>query len=256
MNYRQLLPRKAIDLALCGDVGRPFMDVSGSVCHYKSFLAYAASTWRHVFLITGNHCYYGHRKSETDERIRSYCDNYQNLHFLSDSVYVFTAADDVPFHGIWGSTLWTNVTDMAFAQMNDHRIRPTLSESQQKYTRTSSRLTAHTIRGWHESHKAALSKALQEPRPGGKKWVIMTHHAPRPPPDENLHTHADASSWSAYINELPPDLFDKEKIAVWLCGHLHAHFDAMVNGIRYVSNCMGYPGEKHVGYKDSFVIEY
>lgn len=258
--YSNLLPRKATDLALCGDIGRPFMEVSGAICHYKQFLMYAADTWRHVFIVTGNHCYYGHRKSDTDARVQAYCNERPNLHFLNDSAYIFTQEDNVRlFHGIYGSTLWTDVTDAAFANMNDHRIRPE-RHFVMEYTRKSACISADTIRNWHTSHKDAMQAKLTEHKlPEGKKWIVMTHHPPRPPPvflKEGVEMHADAATWSAYINDLPKSLFDDSKIAVWLCGHLHAHFDSVVDGIRYVSNCMGYPTERNVGYDASCLIEY
>lgn len=259
--YSDLLPRKATDLALCGDIGRPFMELSGAICHYKQFLMYAADTWRHVFLVTGNHCYYGHRKSDTDARIQAYCDERLNLHFLNDTAYLFTPEDKVPFYGIFGSTLWTKVTDAAFAQMNDSRIRRERNHFMtSEYTRKSSCVSADIVREWHARHSASLAAILDEHAllKGGKKWIVMSHHPPRPPPalEEGLKMHADAATWSAYINDLPESLFDASHIAVWLCGHLHTHFDKLMDGIRYVSNCMGYPAEQNVGYTEACLIEY
>ena len=256
INYSELLPRRGTDLAICGDLGRPFMTVYGDICHYREFLMYAASTWRHVFVVTGNHCYYGRRKSETDERVQAYCNERSNLHFLNDTAYIFTEHDRVPFYGVYGSTLWTNVTDHAFSYMNDHRIRPE-RQYETAYTRKSTRMSADVVRVWHQAHVTALTDHLSaHALPGDKKWIVMSHHPPRSPPVQNLKSHADRATWSAYFNNLSEKVFDKGKIAVWLCGHLHAHFDATLDGIRYVSNCMGYASEKNVGYNDSCIIPY
>lgn len=262
IKYDTLLPQTAVDLALCGDIGRPFLETSGAIRHYKEFLRYTCNYWRHVFIITGNHSYYGRTKKEVDACITNYCaeinenSNGGKLHFLNDLPYYFTEKDDVVnFVGIYGSTLWTNVSDMAFGQMNDCRIKPDLT-FETNFHRHCNRSSADLIRMWHQTHKDNLRRHLQEHQVMNKKrWVVMTHHAPKSELDQE-HSHADAFTKSAYVNDLDSELFDKEKVAVWLSGHLHVSVDKMVDGIRCVSNCMGYPNERHTGYKHNVIIQY
>lgn len=269
IDYNTLLPPTATDLALCGDIGRPFMMVGGEICHYKAFLAYASDAWRHVFVILGNHCFYGRRRSEVIKRVRLYCHAHPNVHFLNDAAYVFTEADNAPFYGVYGFTLWTEVSNLAFAWMNDRKIR---RERSMCGEHTGHNITAADVREWHRVHVQLFeSNVLNNDTTGlnninnnnnkneqrKKKWIVLSHHAPRPPPPTAASAmHADERTWSGYINDLPLSIFNKDHIAVWACGHLHAHFDTEVDDIRYVSNCMGYPGEKGTGYIDDCVVKY
>lgn len=89
------------------------------------------------------------------------------------------------------------------------------------FHRHCNRASASLIRMWHQKHKDNLKHHLERHQTlNDKKWIIMTHHAPKPELDEE-HSHADVYTKSAYVNDLDNKLFDEQKVAIWLSGHLH-----------------------------------
>lgn len=256
--YDKILSKSGTDLILAGDIGRPFM--TGYERNiYADFIAYCAKTWRLVFVVTGNHCYYGKRRSEVNAKIGSICEEYDNVRFLNDSAFQFTSEHDYPEHikGIYGCTLWTNVKDHTFADMNDKRIRREGSFLENKGNQKSKDIDADTIRTWHKEHVDHLRDHLKD-TDQKNQWIIVTHHAPHEAlldPERKLH---DRWFDNAYAADLPDEIFDSSKVALWVSGHTHVHRDLAVKGIRCVSNCLGYPSQsaKKTQYRSDFAIEF
>jgi predicted phosphohydrolase len=101
-------------LALCGDIGNPFMD------NYKKFLEIHSELYTRIFVITGNHEYYAGDKQRTisqiDERIRELTYYYPKVTFLNTNE-PYQLGDTL----FVGCALWTAVDEQAEAKMNDYR---------------------------------------------------------------------------------------------------------------------------------------
>ena len=133
--------------------------------------------------------------------------------------------------------------------MNDKSICSELFAGSRK----KSRVSAHTVREWHAGHVNALRDRLDALPEGSKKWIVMTHHPPR---GELATEFKEQPFATGYINDLKrEDRFDSDDFAVWLSAHTHVFKDLTVDGIRCISNCMGYPGQK-TGYRPDFVLPY
>jgi hypothetical protein len=55
---------------------------------YNNFLDYYSKLFKIIFIITGNHEYYGNTIIETDKKIEEICDSYDNIHFLNNVYYI------------------------------------------------------------------------------------------------------------------------------------------------------------------------
>ena len=254
-SYEKILTKHGTDLILAGDIGRPFMTGNNRNI-YADFIAYCAKTWRLVFVLTGNHCYYAKKRSEVNTKIKDICKVYENVHFLNDNAFHFTPDLGYPKHvaGIYGCTLWTNVTDLTFSEMNDKRIQ---RENGFLESRKSKAIDAETVREWHEEHVSKLRVHLKD-ADEKNQWIIATHHAPHEAlldPERSLN---DQFFDNAYAANLPKDVFDFSKVELWISGHTHVHRDIEVEGIRCVSNCLGYPSQSptKTGYLPGFQIDF
>lgn len=235
INYDALLQPCASYLVLAGDIGRPFYEVSGGIRHYKAFLGYCSSQWEKVFVVTGNHSYYGRTKEEIDAEVQQICKDLSNVYFLNDSYIPFTYEQSPLFCGIYGCTYWTEVTDYTFSLMNDRTIRK--SGSYKKGV--SKNITAQNIRQWHKEHKDKLESFLSSlySKKDGRKVILVTHHPISTAMQDDISIYS-----SAYFNELAP-FITADKVGLSISGHTHKSKDIMVDGIRMISNCMGYPNQ-------------
>lgn len=104
----------APNLALLSDVGSPFQP------HYARFLALQSARFERVFVVLGNHEYYGrHRPSEVVSRAREACRSLPNVQLLDREVYRLTSRTVLA-----GCTLWSDLDAQAAARLNDlRRIR-------------------------------------------------------------------------------------------------------------------------------------
>lgn len=197
-------PVTARFLLLCGDIGVPGK-------RYYAFLRAQSERYERVFVVYGNHEYYGGAARATDGPA--------NVFFLD------RAAADAGGVTVLGATLWSAVTDAVFARLADKCIQM-----------DGAALTAAKVREIHERDVAWLRAAIAA-APG--PVVVVTHHAPLMA--ANGEKYANSPFKSAFATELQ-DLF-APKVRAWCFGHIHLAFDETVRGTRLVSNCYGYHDE-------------
>lgn len=69
-------------LILAGDIGDPFSDL------YNDFLTYLSPLFQYIFIIAGNHEYYGkHNMNDVQEKIRIIAKSFKNIIFLENDVF-------------------------------------------------------------------------------------------------------------------------------------------------------------------------
>ncbi|UFW38278.1 metallophosphoesterase [Bradyrhizobium sp. WSM471] len=211
---------------------------------------------RPVIYLAGNHEAYGTDIDRTIEKAKAAAAG-TNVHVLENET---VQIGDVTFACC---TLWTDfgingdahrAMMVAGERMNDFKkIR--MSAYQRRF------LPHHALTR-HFKSVAFLKDVMRQPRDG--KLVIVTHHAPIPEmTDEPGGSGNDPTLDPAYRSDLrrlmvaapddgrgallPADL--------WLHGHTHESFDAVVGETRVVSNAKGYgpwPGEQRSWENQSF----
>lgn len=214
-------------LLLAGDI------LTAKKCtKYEYFFENLSKRFKKVFVINGNHEFYGWRYDLSRFALADFYEDLpDNIEHL-DNNYIELDKDTA----IFGGTLWTKFKDSTeeiYAQqcMNDFRII-TMSGG---YTFTPEMSTLE-----HAETINQLEKFFKLPH---KNKVVMTHHAP------SFQSSAEEYKGSLLNAAFATDLEDyiKEKSPVlWLHGHMHSNSDYMIGDTRIICNPYGYKGEnKH-----------
>ena len=236
--YRQGRPFPDIlpygdDLALLGDIGRPFDKT------YRWFLEQQSKQFENVFLLLGNHEFYnqeGKTVTEIQDKARTVCASLDNVHLLERETFDLTGNTR-----ILGATLWSAIDGVATRHMNDFNMIST--------TKQGRKLTQDEYIAWHKRDVAWLKHALDVCKEDGKQAVVLTHHGPCPAMAGRFF---GSPLNPGFVTDLK-QLF-KPPVIAFASGHVHSNVDLEVNGIRTVSNALGNPGEK-TGYRDPVIIE-
>ena len=218
------------DLALLGDIGHPFAE------SYRQFLSDQAKIFDNVFVLLGNHEYYSTEKTvdQIRQQAQNVCDEHDNVHLLDRSTF------DITEHTrLIGTTLWSDIDYKSAARMSDFKMIRCKDAP----------LTREQYVHWHHRDVSWLEKALITCREDEKRAVVLTHHGPCLAMAGKYH---GSMMNSGFVTDLTR-LFQSPAIA-YASGHVHSNCDTTVNGIRSVSNALGYPGEA-TGYKDDVVID-
>lgn len=192
-SYR--LEARARYLILAGDIGNP------QFANYRWFLADCAAKFEKVFVITGNHEYYGSTFSQTDVRCREICASLENVVFLQNECYHFDDSDI----SLFGATFWTLIEPW-----HKHAVEFTISD----YSKIQDISTSHVSALWRESC-TALGDALE--RNPDRQWVVVSHHLPQRSLLDKKFKHHPASC--AFASDVP-QAKDK-RIRAWVYGHTH-----------------------------------
>jgi len=226
----------AANLALLGDIGKPFLDT------YKDFLEVQSKAFKNVFVLMGNHEYYN--SSKTVEVIlakaRDVCSLFPNVHLLERDTYDIT--DNTR---ILGCTLWSMINAYSAKCMND------FEKIKIKNNTAKMALDRPTYVSWHIRDVAWLNSEISKAKTEGKKVVVLTHHGALL---EMSGQYVGSAISSAFVSDLR-HLFCDPVIA-FASGHVHSNVDVYLNNIRSVSNALGYPGEKGTEYKENITIDF
>ena len=206
-----ILPEDNSYLALCGDIGFP------SDSNYKEFLDIHSKLFLHIFLITGNHEYYGKMGiNNINELIQSIVDKYNNITFLNQSYVII---DNIKFIGC---TLWSDVSQIEdIEDRNDYRYVFNRGQI----------ITPKDITELHFNMKEFLRQEIEN---SNYKTIILTHHAP------TFGMLAQMDKFSGCYASNCDDLI-KYPVSHWISGHTHSCKEFIIDNILCVSNCMGYP---------------
>jgi predicted phosphodiesterase len=200
-------------LVLAGDIGDPFSIT------YSQFIQQAASMYKYIFLIKGNHECYNSTVKDTIAKITQICDAYPNVFFLDRETF-YDIGDTIRVCGV---TLWSHI------QQNDIHKRVL------DFTR---------IKDWNiEKHNhehcldvCFLQHQIQNAASTNKRLVVITHHAPytigTSHPD-----HEKSTITSAYSTDL--SYLIKAPIIAWIYGHTHFSQHQIINGVHLLSNQRG-----------------
>lgn len=199
-------------------------------------------TDRPIIYVMGNHEAYGTDIQRTFEKAKALAAD-TNVHVLENETVLI---GDVTFAG---ATLWTD-----FALKGDaHRAMMTAADRMNDYKKIriaayQRRFLPHHALTRHLKSRAFLKTEMRNLRSDGK-LVVITHHAPVPEMSHEAGgSGTDHGLDPAYRSDLrslmspgpddgrgalrPPDL--------WIYGHTHESFDAVIGDTRVVSNAKGY----------------
>jgi hypothetical protein len=215
--------------------------------------------------IAGNHEGYGCDIDRTVEKARQAAEG-TNVFVLQNQAI---RLGDVTFAG---ATLWTD-----FNLFGDQwRAMPVAGERMNDFkkirvNRYVDRFRPQHALARHMESRAFLEAEMRKPRPG--PLVVVTHHAPHPAHflmpardplvEPDILTAAYRSDLTALMSPAADDWRGALRPAdLWIHGHTHESFDAMIGVTRVVSNAKGYgpwmPRERtwdNPNFNPNYVIE-
>lgn len=228
-------------VALLGDIGNPFH------WSYSVFLAQCSRDFEKVFVLTGNHEYYQlhYTIDETDDQVCRICLSFPNVVFLQCTSTPLN--DQVE---ILGCTLWSKIELHASRVLNDFKTIHI-----QRSRRELSLMTYTDYLELHKQHTSWLNEAILSCKQNGKRCIILTHHGPMLQcSGKYVKQHTDPNSiHSGFVSDLKYLL--QPHVIACCSGHVHSNVDLMIQGVRIVSNCIGYEEEDDVGFRPDLVVK-
>lgn len=180
-------------LLICGDIGSP------SLATYHEFLHLVAPLFQRVFVISGNQEAFGSTPSTSDASIRKIVGRFDNVTFMQNEAYHFPDSDV----SVFGATFWTQIPYIM------HRF---IVERIADYINIHSFSPASACK-LHEASVLALRGALESTP--GRRWVVMSHHAPRV--ELSDARWRDAAINVAFASDVPEAL--DTRVVAWCFGH-------------------------------------
>jgi predicted phosphohydrolase len=212
-------------LFLPGDLGNP-RDAT-----YEAFLASCAKRYGTVFLVLGNHEFYGSSIKCTVDGVREICARHHNVILLHNETH------DIPGTGIRiaGTTLWSRVDeaqkDAVECFIADYR------RIEDWYVERNNAMHLECVQ-W-------LVREAERARVDGVRLVVMTHHAPYTKSGHPRHWGLPLSS--AFETDLTWLIHANPHILAWMHGHTHYSGVRTICKTMVISNQYGFPWERALG---------
>lgn len=184
-----------------------------------------------IIAVSGNHEHYVTEIHSNIDMMRQSA-RINDVHFLENETIVL---DGVRF---FGCTLWTD-----FMLFGSEKHQECLREAKARlndfaYIRTNndqSRFEPLESVEIHRKSLTYLNNTLGQKHEG--PTVVVTHHAPS---FKSVVPKYQASLLSACFASNLDALMDKEKVELWVHGHMHDSLDYEINGTRVICNPRGY----------------
>lgn len=233
-NKMPLLNPKANYLILAGDIGQLNHPL------FYPFLDYCSTNWKKIFYIPGNHEYYSLKKNMNELEF-DYKYNiesrYKNIFYLNNSVAELD--DDI---NIYGTIFWTNppFSSSHEAQMyiNDYNYIRYFKQGLDQVVD----LDVPKVRELsNDSFKQLEDYLVRE----NKKTIVVTHFPPTRKGTSHpkyLSVKTNSNLYFAWPDNTLNN-FRLNNVLAWISGHTHWSYDFEQNGIRLISNQLGYKSE-------------
>jgi predicted phosphodiesterase len=238
------------NICVLGDIGYPHSQI------YQDFMTYCSNNWKNVFWLLGNHEFYHKPKtdiktmSEIEEYVKQICP--KNVYFMNNSVvYLNKETNEVglsrtndiggrnPVIKIIGCTLWCNINDFTAQNLNDyykiyahHVVNDFGVDMFRKLKPEMTRML------FDSSRKFILDEIKNEN--DNVNCLIITHHGTHPLCQGHYLGSPLESGYATYI----PEIYESKNVIASLFGHTHSNVTLEVNGVKLLSNCYGYKGER------------
>lgn len=202
-------------LVLAGDIGDP------STKRYMEFIRHCSEMgYERVFVIAGNHEYYGHSVTDTEIILRDVCAAFDNVTYLQNDCH---ETDDMV---IFGGTMWTYVEDP-----KDYWI---VSNCVRDYSRIQSFNVGESNR-LHVEFCKRLKDAVDAYICDFRPFLVISHHLPWTKLIDKKY--GNCISNAAFACDV--DIAFSQRINGWIAGHTHT---SICTG-KFRVNPIGYPGE-------------
>lgn len=224
-------------LILLGDIGHLNSQI------YMDFINYTSKTFKNVIIVYGNHEYFNTTVNLTMEEVIKI--NYpKNVHVLDNGViYLHKIKNEIVskinenknYIKLIGTTLWSNVEEHMKFILNDYRYI---------YT-NDGKLTVDKVREFFVKNKQFILSEMYE-----MQCIILTHHATHEVCNGKYTGNKTSSGYYTQIDEI----YENPNVIACINGHLHTNINTEINGIKILSNCIGYKNE-NINFKEDAILE-
>ena len=213
---QELIIPVAPNLIIAGDIGDPYSKL------YREFLSYLSPMYEHIFMIAGNHEYYGHEDmEEVQEEIRRFTESLGNVSFLENDLVNIPDTNLT----IYGATFWSDIYE---TQKDD--IQNTIKDYKN--------IPNFTIEKARELHKATCDKInLALKIFSNRNFVVISHHLPSYSMLHKKYMDVKPSLSSSYASNIP--VAYSPRILAWVAGHSNMQCDQG----KFHLNPLGYKAE-------------
>lgn len=217
---KKIIPQCDI-LVLAGDIGNPMHSSN----MYRIFLESMSQKFEKVFVITGNHEYYGNHKTETDMRIHEICNTRNNISFLDNSTELYDG------YRFIGTTQWTHIHDPVHLITDFTAIH---------------NMTVARYNHLHETSRIFLENAIDNATANNEKSIVVTHHVPLHELTHQKYKQGHMAKYNqCFSANLFPILEKKNTISAWIYGHTHTKSVQTHGAVHFLCNPLGYKNENN-----------
>jgi len=226
-------------LLLAGDIGR--LDSQNNIKNYKLFLNSLSPYFEKMFLISGNHEYYGLSIYDGNEQLNLLKNYVSNLEILNNKSFVLNRSNKKSLK-ILGSIMWGDTNLDYYSFINDFYEIKDFCANANEYIYQ------------YKQNKLWLDNELNNSK-DDYELIIMTHHLPSQRLSDTKYKKF--SHLNSYFCSNLDYLFDNQSIKYWIYGHTHSYFNNKLSNchINFICNPYGYPNENElINYVENFEI--
>ena len=211
--------------------------------NFYELIARAASKYKHVIFVPGNHEYYFTTFGNAQDRLTDLFSKYTNCYWLNNQSVVL---DGIKFIG---STLWSD-----YLKMNPLAVLEIQRGINDYRAISNNDWSAVTVEQLYQTHVDSVEWIKSELANTTHRSVCVTHYAPShrsvPPQYTGELTNG------AFCSDLEDIMLNSPHLLVWAHGHTHWGVDYHIGNCRVVSNPHGSSFEsKHCGWDQKFTFE-
>jgi predicted phosphodiesterase len=236
-----------------------YLFLAGDICNithplFYPFFDYCSKNWTKIFYVPGNHEYYTKKKNYNEllfEYKYKIWERYKNVYCL-DNNYVSLDEENI---NIYGATFWTqppfSTTYDAKISINDYNWITYFKKGKD----TVVNLDINYVKELSDESFTSLQKYLNET---DKKTIVMTHFPPNRTGTSHPRYLSEKRTANLYFAWPDGTLqnFNLDNVLTWISGHTHWSYDYVINGVRLISNQIGYKSELgHTGVNEDGVYE-
>jgi predicted MPP superfamily phosphohydrolase len=213
---RQIPPGQDEICILAGDIGNPYEP------NYHTFMQFISNKFKKAFVISGNHEYYGRKKTikQTNEFLQNYFLQYDNISFLNNTFEIYENYCFV------GTTLWSHISNPVY-KIND--VSQIIELDWINYNKL------------NEECIAFLEDAVWD----NTNCIVITHHVPSNSLIDAKYKVGMMLPYNQWFYCDMDKFIEKNKVKIkcWIYGHTHSGSSVFIEGIPFLCNPIGYPQE-------------
>jgi len=240
-DFKNLFTFSGDILLLCGDIcviaEKKFYNM------FIDFIKYISPKYKYIVHVPGNHEYYTNGKNiitmiKVNTMLKKIEKLITNYKFLNCNTFTINNNNKKKITFI-GATLWTHIP-----KQYGEEIEKGMNDYLYIYKKPDELINYKYINRLHNKHKKYIINEIENNK--NDKIVLMTHHKPI---FDNIHKNT-----ISYAYEVPLQDCISINVSLAVFGHTHEHYDKTINGVRYVSNALGYPYQ-HTNFDKKLTID-